>query len=131
MVFQEGRRTKRAHRLTSLRTLHKDETRKKLPKFMYCSLIHMSKKPEPEAHPPSFADSNRLGYLYAESGQTLQGSFSAVSKPNVASKYSLESSRRDLAKFIKISLELVDFRADFYRNFTKSCRINKNYHQVR
>ena len=34
-VFQEGRRTKRAHWLTSLRTLHKDETRKKLPKFMY------------------------------------------------------------------------------------------------
>ena len=28
--------------------------------------------------------------LYAESGQTLQGSFSAVSKPNFASKYSLE-----------------------------------------
>ena len=27
-VFQEGRRTKRAHWLTSLRTLHKDETRK-------------------------------------------------------------------------------------------------------
>ena len=26
----------------------------------------------------------------AESGQTLQGSFSAVSKPNFASKYSLE-----------------------------------------
>ena len=34
--------------------------------------------------------------LYAESGQTLQSSFSAVSKPNFASKYSLESSRRDL-----------------------------------
>ena len=36
--------------------------------------------------------------LYAESGQTLQGSFSAVSKRNSASntKYSLESSRRDL-----------------------------------
>ena len=41
--------------------------------------------------------------LYTESGQTLQGSFSAgwlagtaVSKPNFASKYSLESSRRDL-----------------------------------
>ena len=31
--------------------------------------------------------------------------------------------------FVKISLhvEFVDFRADFYRNFTKSCRINKNY----
>ena len=37
-----------------------------------------------------------LGDMYAESGQTLQGSFSAVSKPNFASKYSLESSRRDL-----------------------------------
>ena len=39
---------------------------------------------------------SHLGDLYAESGQTLQGSFSAVSKPNFASKYSLESSRRDL-----------------------------------
>ena len=39
---------------------------------------------------------NDLGDLYAESGQTLQGSFSAESKPNFASKYSLESSRRDL-----------------------------------
>ena len=33
---------------------------------------------------------------HTESGQTLQGSFSAVSKPNFASKYSLESSRREL-----------------------------------
>ena len=37
-----------------------------------------------------------LGNLYAESGQTLQGSFSAVSKQNFARNYSLESSRRDL-----------------------------------
>ena len=29
-------------------------------------------------------------------GQILQGSFSTVSKPNFASKYALESSRRDL-----------------------------------
>ena len=29
-------------------------------------------------------------------GQTLQGSFSAVSRPNFASKYAFESSRRDL-----------------------------------
>ena len=36
-----------------------------------------------------------LGDLYTENGQTLQGSFSAVSKPN-ASKYSCESSQRDL-----------------------------------
>ena len=34
-----------------------------------------------------------LGVLYAESGQTLEGSFSAVSKPNLASKYSLELAR--------------------------------------
>ena len=31
-----------------------------------------------------------LGDLYAESGQTVQGSFSAVSKPKFASKFSLE-----------------------------------------
>ena len=37
-----------------------------------------------------------LGDLYAESGQTLQGTFSAVSKPNFASTYALERSRRDL-----------------------------------
>ena len=37
-----------------------------------------------------------LGDLYTESGQSLQGSFSAVSKPKFASKYSLESSRQDL-----------------------------------
>ena len=37
-----------------------------------------------------------LGDLYTESGQTLQCSFSDVSKPNFASQYSLESSRRDL-----------------------------------
>ena len=35
-----------------------------------------------------------------------------------------------IAEFVKISLEFVDFRADFYRNFTKSCRINKNYQIV-
>ena len=35
---------------------------------------------------------DRLGSI----GQTLQGAFSAVSKRNFASKYALESSRRDL-----------------------------------
>ena len=34
--------------------------------------------------------------LYTESGQTLQGSFSAVSKPNFASKHSYKSSPLDL-----------------------------------
>ena len=43
-----------------------------------------------------YANSTNLGDLYEESGQTLQGSFSAVSQPNFASKYSLESSRREL-----------------------------------
>ena len=33
----------------------------------------------------------------------------------------------NFARFNKFSLEFVDFRADFYRNFTKSCRLNKNY----
>ena len=54
--------------------------------------------PLPSRRPPT--DPRRhlddLGDLYAESGQTLQGSFSAVSTPIFASKYSLESSRRDL-----------------------------------
>ena len=34
------------------------------------------------------------------------------------------------AEFVKIPLQFVDFRADFYGNnpnFTKSCRINKKY----
>ena len=47
-----------------------------------------------------------LGDLYAESGQTLQGSFSAVSKPNFASKYSLElaiCSKRRLRKGIALA----------------------------
>ena len=30
-----------------------------------------------------------------------------------------------VAKFVNMLLEFVDFRADFYRNFTKSCRIKK------
>ena len=36
------------------------------------------------------------GLLHRSIGQTLQGSFSVVSKPNFASKYGFESSRRDL-----------------------------------
>ena len=38
----------------------------------------------------------RRGGMRSASRQTLQDSFSAVSKPNFASKHSLESSRRDL-----------------------------------
>ena len=51
-----------------------------------------------EAHRETWGirNNNNNNDPYAESGQNLQGSFSAVSKPNFASKYSLESSRRDL-----------------------------------
>ena len=41
-------------------------------------------------------EEQHLGDLYAESGQTLQASFSSVSKPQFATKYALQSSRRDL-----------------------------------
>ena len=33
---------------------------------------------------------------------------------------------QNVTNFVKISLEFVDFRADFYQNFIKACRINKN-----
>ena len=36
------------------------------------------------------------GLLHRSIGQTLEGSFAAVSKPNFATKYAFESSRRDL-----------------------------------
>ena len=59
--------------------------------------------------------------------QTLEGSFSAVSKPNFASKYAFESSRRDLhnallcttlqsqffVKFLPIFLQILQNSAEF------------------
>ena len=54
-------------------------------------------------------NNNNSNNLYAESGQTLQGSFSAVSKPTFATKYAFESARRDLHNalfFDRISLSL-------------------------
>ena len=73
--------------------------------------------PETPSHVRNVEEEN-LGDLYAESGQTLQGSFSAVSKPNFASKYSLESSRWDLhnAFFCIFSLKIVEHFADFLKN---------------
>ena len=50
---------------------------------------------------------SNLGDLYTESGQALQGSFSAVSKPNFANKYAFESSRQDL-HFTKFSRNFTD-----------------------
>ena len=68
-----------------------------------------------------------LGDLYTESSQTLQGSFSAVSKPKFARKYSCESSRRDLhnallctalqSRFLKNkSSRICEIVASFYQN---------------
>ena len=58
-------------------------------------------------------------------------SFAPFSKLNFFVSTSLEFlpffAKLTFTKFVKISLEFVDFRADFYRKFTKSCRINKNY----
>ena len=52
--------------------------------------------PVPAATEPGSEE--MVGAVDTESGQTLQGSFSAASKPHFASKYAFESSRRDLHK---------------------------------
>ena len=53
-------------------------------------------------------------------GQTLQGSFSAVSKPNFASKYAFESSRRDLRN----ALLCTALQSHFVLNFAKEKALN-------
>ena len=74
-----------------------------------------------------------LGDLYTESGQTFEGSFSAVSKPIFATKYSLESSRRDLHDallctalppffFQKFSKFYQNFFAKNLSNFANFCQ---------
>ena len=52
-----------------------------------------------------------------QSGQTLQGSFSAVSKPNVASEYSCESSRRDLHYALFCTVLQSQFRVNNLQTF--------------
>ena len=56
-------------------------------------------------------------------GQILQGSFSAVSKPNFASKYSFESSRRDLPNAILCTVLESNPRKPFsnLNCFVKNC----------
>ena len=54
-------------------------------------------------------------------GQTLEGSISAVSKPNFASKYAFESSRRDLHK----ALLCTTLKSHFSKNW-QIARIFKN-----
>ena len=76
-------------------TLGKTEIRE-LAQQPVCATRICSVRRGPSAGPEVVLHLHDLGDLYVESGQTLQGSFSAVSKPNFANKYSLESSRRDL-----------------------------------
>ena len=70
-----------------------------------------------------------MGDLYTESGHTLQGSFSAGSKPIFATKYSLESSRRDLQNALLCTAlhfhffqKIAKFFANFYRDFARFCQ---------
>ena len=66
-------------------------------------------------------------------GQTWEGSFSAVSKPNFASKYSLESSRRDLHNALLCTALISHFFQKvarfcqtlwkFFRNFANFAKI--------
>ena len=69
---------------------------------------------------------------------TLKGSFSAVSKPNFASKYALESSRRDLhnallctvlnaQNFRQKSLKILLF---FSPNFAKFDKFSLDFAQI-
>ena len=64
------------------------------------------------------------GICTRESGQILQGSFSAVSKPNVATKYALESSRRDLHNALLCTILESILVAQF---FVKFCEIFVNF----
>ena len=80
---------------------------------------HELRRDEPlgEGHGPA-------GSGLAESGQTLQISFSAVSKPNFASEYSLESSRRDLhnallCTVLKAQIVLFEKSLKILQNFCK------------
>ena len=73
--------------------------------------------------------------------QFLEGSFSAVSKPNFASKYAFESSRRDphnallctalkphfLPKFAKILANKLLFFSEILLNFAKICKSFGNF----
>ena len=87
-----------------------------------------------------FVDSTQihhLGDLYTESGQTLQSSFSAVSKPIFATKYSLESSRRDLqnalictALHFQIFRKIAKHFANFHRDFARFCQILQYFHEI-
>ena len=59
--------------------------------------------------------------------QTLQGSFSAVSKPNCASKYALEISRRDLHNALLCTVLKARFLFKNLRTFGQYSRILRKF----
>merc|ERR1719163_163276 len=62
--------------------------------------------------------------------QTLEGSFSAVSKPNFASKYAFESSRRDLHNTLLCTAP----KSHFFKKiveFAKICENFQNFCEIR
>ena len=67
-------------------------------------------------------------------GQTLQGSFSAVSKPTCGSKYALESSRRDLHNALLCtalqSQIFVKTLLNFFLNFAKFSKFLQNFGKI-
>ena len=72
-----------------------------------------------DGSPGCFADDR----LHRSIGQTLQGSFSAVSKSNFATKYAFESSRRDLQNaLLCTALKSHFLMLEFCQNFAKIFR---------
>ena len=66
--------------------------------------------------------------LHCSIGQTLEGSFSAVSKPNFARKYAFESSRRDLHNALLCTAQLCNLNfvcQNSAKFFAKSCKIQQ------
>ena len=55
--------------------------------------------------------------------QTLEGSFSAVSKPNFASKYAFESSRRDLHNALLCTAP----KSHFFQKISRICQNLRNF----
>ena len=66
------------------------------------------------ASPAQPARAARIGLI----GQTLEGSFSAVSKPNFASKYAFESSRRDLHNALLCTAP----KSHFFQKISRICQ---------
>ena len=85
--------------------------------------------PGPRRGPGGRPADRRRSFVDAMAGarfaclQTLEGSFSAVSKPNFASKYAFESSRRDLHNALLCSAP----KSHFFLKHARFCQILRNF----